>query len=305
MLDFCSAALLEPPIPCCGSPARDARGRSGRDPDPAAPGLLRAATRSTRNRSRSNPADRLDVGSPAPHFGRGDRARDVLAGGLWPCLFDANQLEHSLLNLAINALYAMASGGPDNRRTSNTLRDSPTPPDRGAGPGQYLMILRHRPGNGMSRRGAAKAFRALSDQGDGRQCTGLGLVRCLWLYQAIGGGHCAIYTKARVRARLVRLYTTTALSDGGTVGCPKSACGGELRCEMILFVETNADVPHSSRRSPCAALLRTVLARDRWRGSPARSASRGEVRRLFTDVARPGGMTCLQLADRREAPSRS
>src|SRR5262249_15398674 len=74
-------------------------------------------------------------------------------------LIDANQLEHSLLNLAINARDAMAGGGKLTIETANTsLDESYAAGHEEEAPGQYVAISVSDTGSGMTAEVRDKAF---------------------------------------------------------------------------------------------------------------------------------------------------
>src|SRR5437763_251718 len=219
----------------------------------------------------------------------------VLAGGLWPVLVDANQLEHSLLNLAINARDAMASGGKLTIETANTLLDeSYAARHEELAPGQYVMISVSDTGSGMSAEVREKAFEPFFTTKETGQGTGLGLSQVYGFIKQ-SGGHCAIYSEPG-QGTTVRLYLPRHLGDVQTVGLPESRRAGSGRGEMILFVEDDADV-----RIFATDLLRElgydVLAAATGMEGLSLLEAHPEVRLLFTDVALPGGMTGRQLAD--------
>src|SRR5262249_57564708 len=64
----------------------------------------------------------------------------VTAGGLWPTLIDASQLESALLNLCINARDAMPSGGRITIETANKWLDHHAARERDLPPGQYISL---------------------------------------------------------------------------------------------------------------------------------------------------------------------
>src|SRR5438270_679363 len=222
-------------------------------------------------------------------------AETVLAGGLWPVLIDANQLEHSLLNLAINARDAMVGGGKLTIETANTLLDeSYAARHQELTPGQYVMISVSDTGSGMSAEVREKAFEPFFTTKETGQGTGLGLSQVYGFIKQ-SGGHCAIYSEPG-QGTTVRLYLPRHLGDVQTVGLPESPRAGSGRGEMILFVEDDADV-----RIFATDLLRElgydVLAAATGMEGLSLLEAHPEVRLLFTDVALPGGMTGRQLAD--------
>jgi len=100
----------------------------------------------------------------------------VLAGGLWQTFVDPNQLEHALLNLAINARDAMPHGGKLTIETGNTYLDD----DYAAAhvevtPGQYVLVAVSDTGYGMSEQVISRAFDPFFTTKPEGKGTGLGL----------------------------------------------------------------------------------------------------------------------------------
>ena len=100
----------------------------------------------------------------------------ALAGDLWATLCDQNQLENSILNLAINARDAMPSGGKLTIETSNVRLDGNTLiGDRDIARGDYVRVAVTDTGTGMTRDVMARAFDPFFTTEPTGQGTGLGL----------------------------------------------------------------------------------------------------------------------------------
>jgi signal transduction histidine kinase len=222
-------------------------------------------------------------------------AETVLAGGLWPVLIDANQLEHSLLNLAINARDAMVGGGKLTIETGNMFLDeSYAATHEEVTSGQYVTISVSDTGTGMSQEVRDKAFEPFFTTKETGQGTGLGLSQVYGFIKQ-SGGHCAIYSEPG-QGTTVRLYLPRHFGAMEPATSPVSPRAGSGRGEMILLVEDDADV-----RTFAADLLRElgyeVLDAETGAEALGLLEQNAEVQLLFTDVALPGGMTGRQLAD--------
>jgi len=129
-------------------------------------------------------------------LGPGIALEMVLAGGLWPTLCDANQLESAILNLAINARDAMPEGGRLTIETANAHLDD-TYARAQAGevrPGQYVAIAVTDTGTGMAPEVAARAFDPFFTTKPIGQGTGLGL-SMLYGFVKQSDGHVRIYSE--------------------------------------------------------------------------------------------------------------
>ena len=225
-------------------------------------------------------------------------AETVLAGGLWTVLVDANQLEHSLLNLTINARDAMAGHGKLTIETANTFLDEAYAQAHDeVAPGQYVLISVTDTGSGMTGEVRERAFEPFFTTKESGQGTGLGLSQVYGFIKQ-SGGHCTIYSEPG-QGTTVKLYLPRHLGAVEPVATAAPAAAGISSGETILLVEDDDDV-----RAFAADLLRDLG----YRVLAAATGPEGlrlldqhpEVRLLFTDVALPGGMTGRQLAEEAE-----
>ena len=120
----------------------------------------------------------------------------VLAGGLWKAAIDPNQLENTILNLAVNARDAMPDGGRLTIETANCHLDEHYIGQTGAeiGPGQYVMVAVSDSGSGMSREVMNRAFEPFFTTKPPGVGTGLGLSQA-YGFAKQSGGHIRIYSE--------------------------------------------------------------------------------------------------------------
>ena len=115
------------------------------------------------------------------------RLKTALSGDLWPALVDPVQMEHVILNLAINARDAMPDGGTLTIATENLPQ---TAQGRGEdlSPGDYVGLAVTDTGSGMTEdvlRNAFEPFFTTKPPGEG---TGLGLSQVYGVASQCGGG---------------------------------------------------------------------------------------------------------------------
>jgi signal transduction histidine kinase len=219
----------------------------------------------------------------------------VLGAGLWAIEADANQLEATLLNLAVNARDAMPEGGRLTVETANTHIDEAyvaMHPD--VRPGQYVMVSISDTGTGMDANTVARAFEPFFTTKPVGKGTGLGLSQ-VYGFVKQSGGHVKIHSEPGM-GTTVRIYLPRLLAGAVPVLAPpaRPAPAGK-RDETILVVEDDDGVRQQSVESLRELGYRVLEARD---GPSAlqRLAEHAEVDLLFTDVVLPGGMSGAQLA---------
>jgi signal transduction histidine kinase len=222
----------------------------------------------------------------------------VLAGGLWTVLADANQLEHSLLNLAINARDAMGGPGKLTIETANAFLDEPyADAHEEVAPGQYVVISVTDTGGGMPREVRERAFEPFFTTKETGQGTGLGLSQVYGFIKQ-SGGHCSIYSEPG-EGTTVKLYLPRHIGAAEAIAAAPASTAATHGVETILLVEDDDDV-----RAFAVELLRELGYRVLAAGTGPEALPlldrHPEVRLLFTDVALPGGMTGRQLADEAE-----
>lgn len=219
----------------------------------------------------------------------------VRGAGLWRIEADPNELEASILNLAVNARDAMPSGGKLTLETGNAhIDESYVLSHREVLPGQYVVIAVTDTGAGMDAETIAQAFEPFFTTKPVGKGTGLGLSQ-VYGYVKQSGGHVKIYSEigqgTTVKLYLPRLATEAAeTSELSDELFPEAALE-----ETVLVLEDDDDV-----RSYSAEILRELGYRV-LEAHDGQSALRvldqhARVDILFSDVVLPGGMTGAQVA---------
>ena len=222
----------------------------------------------------------------------------VLAGGLWRTFADPNQLENSILNLAVNARDAMPDGGHVTIETANAYLDDEYARSRGdVAPGQYVMLSVTDTGVGMTSEIVARAFDPFFTTKPVGKGTGLGLSQ-IFGFMKQTGGHAAIYSEPD-QGTTVKLYLPRHHGDAvahrpsreiDEVTVPRAKAG-----ETILVVEDEQRVRHFSVDALRELGYGVVSAHD---GSEALEAliQQPAIDMLFTDIVMPQ-MNGRKLAD--------
>jgi len=232
-------------------------------------------------------------------LGPGIALEMVLAGGLWPTLCDANQLESAILNLAINARDAMPDGGRLTIETSNAHLDDAYARSQ-AGEiraGQYVAIAVTDTGTGMPPDVAARAFDPFFTTKPIGQGTGLGL-SMLYGFVKQSEGHVRIYSEPGTGTTF-RLYLPRLRADAhehaAAFAARPSAAGDAAPGGTVLVVD---DEP--SLRMLVTEILREMgyHAIEAADGPAAVRILQSDARidLLVTDVGLPG-LNGRQVAD--------
>lgn len=138
----------------------------------------------------------------------GEQIRIEIVGnaGLWSAFADASELEHGILNLAVNARDAMPGGGRLTIETGNTWLDDeyvaalpePVPP------GQYVLVAVTDTGTGMDKATLDRVFEPFFTTKEVGKGTGLGLSQVYGFVRQTGG-HIRIYSEPG-HGTTVKLY---------------------------------------------------------------------------------------------------
>jgi len=279
--------------------------------DNAAEGANRAAALTGRllafaRRQKLNP-EPLDVnalvGGMTELLGRslGERVEisTALADDLWSVHADTAELEHALLNLAVNARDAMPDGG---RLVLETQNATAPVADDPAGPaaGDFVVIRIIDTGAGMPRAVMERAFEPFFTTKDVGKGTGLGLSQVYGFVRQSGG---FVTLRSEVdRGTTVTIYLprwvgelpAAAPLDADDAPLPRARDG-----EAVLVVEDEADVRRLSVETLRDLGYAVAEAAD-GAEALARLAEQPAADLLFTDIVMPG-MNGLQLAEQARA----
>jgi CheY-like chemotaxis protein len=222
----------------------------------------------------------------------------VLAGGLWSVTADPNQLENSLLNLAVNARDAMPEGGKLTIETGNTYLDEayvaklvePLPA------GQYVMIAVSDTGIGMDSVTLDRAFEPFFTTKDIGRGTGLGLSQ-VYGFVLQSRGYVRIYSELG-QGTVVKLYLPRRIGadDAPEAGAIRAISAAIGEGETVLVVEDHEDLRAYSTGAISEMGYHVIEAAD-VKAALAILDSDVPIDLMFTDVVLPGGMNGRQLAD--------
>jgi PAS domain S-box-containing protein len=225
----------------------------------------------------------------------------VLAGGLWRCFVDPNQLESALLNIAVNARDAMPDGGKLTIETGNTYLDEEYAAHEDVSSGQYVLLAVTDTGTGMSPEIIAHALEPFFTTKESGKGTGLGLSQ-IYGFVKQSGGHIKIYSEIGL-GTTVKLYLPRSSSEAMPERVPdRSSSILPGNGETVLLVEDDAQVREFSA-SALAHLGYRVLEAPESSTALKILAEHSEIALLLTDVGLPD-LTGHQLAEeaRRRVP---
>jgi PAS domain S-box-containing protein len=211
----------------------------------------------------------------------------VGAGGLWQVEADPNQLEATLLNLAVNARDAMPGGGKLTIETGNAFLDEEycrSNPEVGSG--QYVLIAVSDSGAGMSAETAARAFEPFFTTKTVGQGTGLGLSQ-VYGFVKQSGGHVKLYSEPG-QGTTVKIYLPRLTREAQRGEATLAPSIGKSLGEVVLVVEDDDDV-----RAYIVEVLReldynVLEAPDSPTAVRIVEEQAGRIDLLLTDVVLPG-----------------
>jgi PAS domain S-box-containing protein len=208
---------------------------------------------------------------------------------------DPAQLESAILNLALNAQDAMASGGRLCIITANASLDNHDVQAE-VQTNEYVLIAVTDNGEGMSKPVLDRAFEPFFTTKDVGKGSGLGL-SMVYGFAKQSNGHVSIYSEPGL-GTTVRMYLPTLPEK--TKGAPPPRLEREAApsaAETILIVEDDPFVRSYAVMSLQSLGYRVTAAVD---GNEAlqKLGTDLEVDLLFTDIVMPGGINGWELADR-------
>ena len=218
----------------------------------------------------------------------------VIAGGLWNTLADPNQLENTVLILAINGRDAMPDGGKLTLEVANAfLDDAYAAAHTDVAAGQYVMLAVTDTGSGMTPEVLGRVFEPFFTTKPEGQGTGLGLAQTYGFIKQTGG-HIKIYTEVG-HGTTIKLYLprTRREADAPMTGGGAPAEGGS---ERILVVEDDGGV-----RAAVIDML-SELGYRVWHATNAEDAlavlKSQAPDLIFTDVVMPGALSTREFTRR-------
>ena len=210
---------------------------------------------------------------------------------------DPNQVEHVLMNLAVNARDAMPQGGTLHLATTNTVVDSPVRAQSGAQPGSYVTVSVRDTGQGMDAAAAAQVFDPFYTTKARGKGTGLGLATVYGIVKQAGGYIDVETAPGRGSTFTVYFPQVDAVED--PIESAPSATGPVTGTETVLVVEDEDEV-RALFSDGLTALGYTVLTACDGPSALELCGDDVSIDVVLTDVVMPG-MSGRELSTRLSA----
>ncbi len=219
----------------------------------------------------------------------------VVDAGLWNTFVDVNQVENTILNLAVNARDAMPRGGKLTIELANAVLDEDYARWHDeVTAGQYIMLAVTDTGSGMPADVVARAFEPFFTTKPEGKGTGLGL-SMVYGFVKQSNGHAKIYSEVG-HGTTIKVYLPRSRRPEEAVELfdDAPATGGS---ERILLVEDDEDVRHAVAEMTRSLGYQVIEAKD---GEQALEILQNgtTVDLLFTDVVMSGAVSGRVLANR-------
>jgi PAS domain S-box-containing protein len=228
------------------------------------------------------------IGGLLEHVISGSITVDIAATAPGPwALADRSQLEHALVNLALNASDAMPSGGRLEVRTANVTIDEHDATEPDARPGSYVVIRVTDTGVGMDDETRSRAFEPFFTTKHEKEGSGLGLS--------------SVYGTVAQSGGFVLLETEVGVGTTFSLYLPCAAAPAEARARTILLAEDEEIVRDLTEQILKNAGYDVLTAGDGTEALVLYEEHCGVIAGVVTDIAMPGlggrGLA-LQLRER-------
>jgi PAS domain S-box-containing protein len=227
--------------------------------------------------------------------GPGIWVETVEAGGLWPSLVDANQLESALLNLCINARDAMPSGGQITIETANRWLDQRMAKEHGLDPGQYVTVCVSDTGTGIDKAILDRVFDPFFTTKPLGQGTGLGL-SMVYGFARQSNGHVRIYSEVG-HGTMVCLYLPRHWGEEDPETQAPPAARNQPAGRWTVLVVDDEPTVRMLIVDALAEIGCTCLVATDGPTALKLMEAEGPIDLLITDVGLPGGLNGRQVAD--------
>lgn len=213
---------------------------------------------------------------------------------LWLAMIDGHQLDHAIINLAINARDAMPEGGALSIEAINArIDETDTGAQEDVTPGDYVEITITDTGHGMTSDVIKKVFEPFFTTKDVGKGSGLGL-SMVYGFAKQSGGYVTVSSKVDCGTTIKLLLPRFkgAMTKEETRPNAAAFASGS---ERILVVEDEADV----REIPVAVLEQQgyeVIQASNGREAIEYLKKESAIDLLFTDVVLPDGLSGVDVA---------